>query len=224
MVDPTSSAPLVVSGVFVKLVVMDTAPLITLAAADGLDYLLYPNSPVYLPDAVFYEATINASALGAQPIAQWVQANGEAVGGLVHLIPTTAYADFIALKSINPAHRQRNLGETAALEAIRYGLAMAKDERALLVSEDSMVTPSRVMVLPADQERMIAITTRDFLMGLETAGRINSVDAVYQRATDVGRSASQREVMSALDEQARTAVQQLLSQTPPRVRPPIGKS
>jgi hypothetical protein len=29
-----------------RLIVMDTGPLITLAAADSLDYLLYPNVPV----------------------------------------------------------------------------------------------------------------------------------------------------------------------------------
>ena len=75
--------------------------------------------PNLLPDAVLYEATVNSTALGAQPIAEWVQANGEAAGGLVHVIATTSYANFIALKSLNPQHRQRDLGETAALEAIR---------------------------------------------------------------------------------------------------------
>lgn len=37
-----------------KLIVTDTGPLITLAAADSLDYLLYPDAPVYIPDAVLY--------------------------------------------------------------------------------------------------------------------------------------------------------------------------
>jgi hypothetical protein len=43
--------------IFAKLIVMDTGPLITLAAADSLDYLLYPNVPIYIPDAVLLEAT-----------------------------------------------------------------------------------------------------------------------------------------------------------------------
>jgi hypothetical protein len=43
-----------------KLIVTDTGPLITLAAADVLDYLLYPGVPVYIPDAVLYEATVNS--------------------------------------------------------------------------------------------------------------------------------------------------------------------
>ena len=45
-----------------KLIVTDTGPLITLAAADSLDYLLYPGVPVYVPDAVLYEATVRSDA------------------------------------------------------------------------------------------------------------------------------------------------------------------
>ncbi len=56
-----------------KLIVTDTGPLITFAAADSLDYRLYPDVPVYVPDAVLYEATVRSDALGAQSIAEWVQ-------------------------------------------------------------------------------------------------------------------------------------------------------
>jgi hypothetical protein len=44
--------------------VLDTGPLITLAAADSLDYLLYPNLPVVIPDAVSSKprATARSSA------------------------------------------------------------------------------------------------------------------------------------------------------------------
>jgi hypothetical protein len=35
-----------------KLIVMDTGPLITLAAAESLDYFLYSNVGVWVPDAV----------------------------------------------------------------------------------------------------------------------------------------------------------------------------
>ena len=48
----------------VALFVVDTGPLITLAAADSLDYLLYPNVPIIIADAVFYEATLIARSLG----------------------------------------------------------------------------------------------------------------------------------------------------------------
>jgi hypothetical protein len=40
-----------------KLLIVDAGPLITLAAAASLDYLLYANGAVIIPDAVFFEAT-----------------------------------------------------------------------------------------------------------------------------------------------------------------------
>ena len=49
---------------------MDTGPLITLAAADSLDYLLYPAVPLYVPDAVLYEATRDSAALGDMRLLQ----------------------------------------------------------------------------------------------------------------------------------------------------------
>jgi hypothetical protein len=88
-------------GVTAKLIVSDTGPLITLAAANSLDYLLYPGIPIYLPDAVLYEATVNSAALGAVSIASWVQANSQQV----HPIATEAYANFQTLRERNPSHR-----------------------------------------------------------------------------------------------------------------------
>lgn len=73
----------------VKLIVTDAAPLITLAAAQSLDYLLYPALPVIIPDAVYYEATGSAGKLGAQQIIDWYHAHGDAV-------------------RIEPTHPQRN--------------------------------------------------------------------------------------------------------------------
>ena len=48
------------AAVEVRVVVTDAPPLITLAVAGGLDYLLYPELPVIIPDAVFFEATATA--------------------------------------------------------------------------------------------------------------------------------------------------------------------
>ena len=55
--DPFSNRPCAVMPVEVTLIVIDVPPLITLAAAQRLDYLLYPELPVIIPDAVYYEAT-----------------------------------------------------------------------------------------------------------------------------------------------------------------------
>jgi hypothetical protein len=55
----------------------------TLAAVESLDCLLYPAVPVYVPDAVLYEATVRSGALGAQSIAEWVQHPSQLVFPLV---------------------------------------------------------------------------------------------------------------------------------------------
>jgi hypothetical protein len=41
-------------------------PLITLAAANARDYLLYVQADIVISDAVLYEATHDAARLGAQ--------------------------------------------------------------------------------------------------------------------------------------------------------------
>ena len=51
----------------VSLYVLHTGPLITPAAADSLDYLLYPNVAVVIPDAVFCEATRDTGGWARNP-------------------------------------------------------------------------------------------------------------------------------------------------------------
>lgn len=162
-----------------KLIVMDTGPLITLAAADTLDYLLYPGVSVYVPDAVLYEATRDSTALGAAEILAWAQKNSEQV----RTISTEAFFNYVESREANPARREKDPGERAAIEAIHDGIHLGPDERAILVTEDD-----RVLVVQAElTAKMIPITTRDFLEGLKRAQRINSADEVYRQAEDAGR-------------------------------------
>lgn len=189
-----------------RLIVMDTGPLITLAAADSLNYLLYPDVPVYIPDAVLYEATIKSGSLGSEAIASWVQASLDRI----HLVLTKAFVGFELAREQDPAFRQRDLGEQAALETIRYAIKLGPAERAVLITEDDRVIRGSVIVLPEDRERLITITTRDFLLGLEAAGRINSADEVYRLAEDAGRQASRLEAIHRQHERAKQAIERLL--------------
>lgn len=97
-----------------KLIVMDTGPLITLAAADSLDFLLYPGVPIWIPDAVLYEATHDAAALGAEAILDWAQARSESVRS----ISIETFFNFIQHRERDAAWREKDLGERAAIEAI----------------------------------------------------------------------------------------------------------
>jgi hypothetical protein len=188
-----------------KLIVPDTGPLITLAAADSLDYLLYPGVPVYVPDAVLYEATIRGDALGAQSIAEWVQGHSQRVFPLV----TQTFADHLAMLDAG-LKTPRDLGERAAIEAIRHALVLGKDERAIFITEDDRLLTGTYVILDQDRDRMISITTWDFLEGLEEAHRINSAEEVYRRAEDAGRLASRRAALAAAHERAIAAVKDLL--------------
>jgi len=105
-----------------RLIVMDTGPLITLAVADSLDYLLYPGVPVYVPDAVLYEATRDSAALGAPQILDWAQRNSEQV----RTISTEVFFNYIESHAANPARREKDLGERAAIEAIHDGMHLTR--------------------------------------------------------------------------------------------------
>ncbi|MEO5370944.1 MAG: hypothetical protein H7833_12815 [Magnetococcus sp. DMHC-1] len=187
-----------------KLLVTDTGPLITLATADALGYLLYPGVPVHIPDAVLYEATVKSGSLGAENIVFWVQEHSD----LVRPVVTQTYTNFQALRALNPVHRERDLGERAALEAIRYGISLATWERAVLLTEDDKA--ATLLVLPEDRQRLITMTTFDFLTGLELAGRIASAEEVYKLAADAGRHASRIAVLHAQHKNAQAAVDKLL--------------
>ena len=93
-----------------KLFVVDTGPLITLAVAQSLDYLLLINVDVIIPDAVLHEATFDAARLGAQDIIDWVKAHR----ARIEIAPTRTYQIFDAARASIANLREPDLGERAA--------------------------------------------------------------------------------------------------------------
>lgn len=184
-----------------RILVMDTGPLITLAVADSLDYLLVPGFPVIVPDAVFFEATRKSDAIGAESILEWVQLHANRV----NIVPTSVYAsNAVSLEGGGP--RVPDMGERSAIEVVRYTPFATEQEVAILLTEDDEVVEGRHFSEDV-RHRIVVVTTHDFLEGLEKARRINSVQAVYDRANDGGRMASKRQTekekytraMAALD-------------------------
>jgi hypothetical protein len=184
----------------VKIIVTDAPPLITLAAAKSLDYLLYPALPVIIPDAVFFEATNVAGKLGAQEILDWYRDHMDAV----RVEPTEVFAT-AQLVARRAARRSRDLGERAALEVIR-NYPLAEQERALLLSDDRDV--GRVVVI--DPDRLILLTTWDYLRQLEEAQRIQSADAVIEAVRVAGRNPPTRDMWSHHDPEIRQAVRAVI--------------
>ena len=95
----------------VRLIVVDAGPLITRAAAQSLDYLLYPDLPVLVPDAVFHEATSAAGKLGAQEIIEWYRVNTHSV----RVEPTEIFQREMTLLELQGGRLSRDVGERAAL-------------------------------------------------------------------------------------------------------------
>lgn len=187
----------------IKIFVVDTGPLITLAAAESLDYLLYPSIDIVIPDAVFYEATRDAGKLGAQEIVGWVKSHHEKI----ELAVTNAYVNFEAARQVNARAREPNLGERAAIEVIEDPSRLVGNERAILLCEETAVT-RRIVV--RERDRLVELSTMDFLRLLEEERRIQSADAVFERALAAGRSPGRHEKLGEHAPAIREAVRDIL--------------
>ena len=186
----------------IVLILVDAAPLITLAAAQSLDYLLYPDLPIVIPDAVFHEATASAGKVGAQEIIDWYRAN------TVRIEPTEIFQRETKLLELQGGRLARDLGERAALELVRVH-PLGPEERALLLSDDR--DAERLSI--TEPRRLILLTTWDFLRQLELAQRIQSADAVMAVVRKTGRSLSKRDLWEDHDPELREAVRKILSQS-----------
>jgi hypothetical protein len=185
----------------IAIIVTDVSPLITLAAAQSLDYLLYPALPVIIPDAVFHEATSAAGKLGAQEILDWYRGHTNQI----RVEPTSIFREEMLLRESMPGRKPaRDLGERAAIEVIRsYPLLQG---RALVLSDDR--DAERLLVF--EPEKTILLTTWDYLRLLEEAQRIQSADAVMDLVRQAGRNPPMRDLWSDHDPEIRDAVRSVI--------------
>jgi hypothetical protein len=161
-----------------SLIVTDTSPLLTLVLADSLDVLLRPGLAVFIPDAVYIEATRVRGAPGAEQIVEWINAHAD----FVRIVPTDIGID--QQRRIDEGRSTRGLGEQAAIEALDRFLRTNPQAEALLLFEDSDIAKRRAIV----DERASLISTGDFLRALEAAGLIQSSDYILDLASEQGRN------------------------------------
>ena len=107
------------------------------------------------------------------------------------------------------------MGERAAIEVIEEPDRLLGDERGLLLCEETAVL-RRVVV--RDRERIVELSTLDFLRILESEQRIQSAEQVFELAAKAGRFPSRAEKLSGHDEATRTAIQGLVKRREPDVR------
>jgi hypothetical protein len=186
-----------------KLFVIDTGPLITLAVAQSLDYLLFVDADIVIPDAVLHEATRDAARLGVQDIVDWMKAHR----AHVEIAPTRAYEVYDLARVTAPDLREPDLGERAAVEVIEEPDRLLGSERGLLLCEETAVL-KRVVV--RDRDRIVEISTLDFLRILEAEQRIQSAEQVFDLAAKAGRFPSRVVKLDAQDEATRAAIRGLV--------------
>lgn len=174
-----------------SLVIPDSSPLITLAAAKALDVLLKPGLPVLVPDGVHWEVTRHTAMLGATEIVEWMSRHSQQV----RLSPTQEFVNAQQLIR-SGARRVKNLGERCAVELVDREAERDGSARSILLYEDSDVTLIRI----ANPERVATLTTADFLAGLEAGRMIQSADKILDDAVTAGRDSGIRN-RSTLDVQ-----------------------
>jgi hypothetical protein len=190
------------------LIVTDASPLLTLGAAGSLDCLLLPGVPVFIPDMVYTEVTQDMARLGAGEVVRWIQAHERQV----QIAVTEVYAEYEALRLINPNTRFQDRGERAALEVLNYKTAADPELQALLLFEDNDIRRRRfVRLLP---ERVTAISTGDFLQELEAAGRIQSADHILDEAAARGRNVGEQRQPTPSDPARAVLREQLRRRSP----------
>src|SRR6266446_10500175 len=106
----------------------------------------------------------------------WVKAHH----AIVEIAVTNAYVNFDTARIVNPQVYEPNLGERAAVEVIEEPTRLQDDdERAILLCEETAIT-RRIIV--RERDKIIELSTMDFLKLLESEQRIQSADAVFDRA------------------------------------------
>jgi hypothetical protein len=190
----------------VKVVIVDASPLITLAAADALDYLFHFHAPVIIPDAVFHEATTSAGKLGAAEILDWAWMHSARVS----VMPTQAFHTEMELRENQPRRLSRDLGEWAAIEIIRHSGTVDPNEPVVFLSDDKEV--ARMIV--NDPVLTLLLSTWDFLVLLEETARIQSADAVRNAVIAKGRNPPRGDIFANTLPAAKDFLLNILNKTP----------
>ncbi len=126
----------------------------------------------------------------------------------VRIEPTEIFHNEMTLREVAGHGAARDLGERAALEVIR-NLPMGPSERALLLGDDR--DAERLVIV--DPEKLILLTTWDYLRQLEEAQRIQSADAVIAAVREAGRNPPIRDLWSQHDPAVRDAVKAIIART-----------
>lgn len=171
----------------VTLVLADSGPLISLAAAGRLDLLDSFDRPVRIVDVVKAECLRYPDKIGGSVLKEWF----DNLDGSRYAIENTPLLDdwLDAVQAEADGDQSRpsdQLGDAALSLAIsRFTQPNADAEVVLLLLEDSAYGDNTLRI---NHPEVYALSTRAFLKTLQNFGRIQSADAVLADILAAGRS------------------------------------
>lgn len=155
----------------------DAGPLITLAYADALDFLLKPGWPVRVVDMVLHEVTRNATP-SSEKIGQWVADQS------IPVLTTRTFQHYLAAQAEGGNKpRKANLGEIAVQETMNELALVTPAATGVFLFEDHKI--ARASFLLPDNCRKVS--TRAWLLFLERKGWIDSAAEIERTAITNGR-------------------------------------
>lgn len=160
------------------IIVPDSSPLITLAAAGALEVLLKPGLKVRVPDGVFWEATRFVDKLGAREIIDWAAANEDQV----HIAVTHRHQE-TPDDVLAAAKRLKNHGEQCTQELVERLADRDPPTQSILIYEDGDVTLLSIV----NTDKIAIVTTASFLDEMERCQYIQSADQILDEAVAKGR-------------------------------------
>ena len=119
----------------------------------------------------------------------------------------TIACSYIGKIIVNSRAYEPNLGERASVEVIEEPMRLQGGEKAVLLCEETAVT-RRIVV--RERERIIELSTMGYLKLLEAEQRIQSADAVFDRALAAGGAPSRVEKFGERDPALREEVRDTL--------------
>lgn len=170
----------------VTLVLVDTGPLITLAACNRLELLDVFSKPIRIVDVVRAECLRHPDRVGAAALASWFE---NIDGKHIDIVTTPFLDDWIDAveheKAGDTATPSKQIGD-AAIAYVLSGLARQKtsQEIVLLLLEDSALGDG---VIKNIHPQVFALSTRAFLTVLENYGIIPSAAAILLDVAAAGR-------------------------------------
>ncbi|AZO23612.1 hypothetical protein EJ070_25015 [Mesorhizobium sp. M1E.F.Ca.ET.045.02.1.1] len=171
----------------VTIVIVDSGPLISLAACHRLDLLGEFKRRVRVTDVVRAECLRYPDKIGAAELASWFQQ----VDGQKHKVIDTPllddWLDAVAQEEAgNTSRPSKGIGDASIAWLIQQiNNSEPRDELILLLSDDANFGD---VVVRGSHPEVYMLSTRLFLQVLENFGRLQSAQSLYQEIVEAGRN------------------------------------